>query len=140
MERERFDKTVVRMDMRKGGARRGAGRPPLRFHDIGIHAEVRKLALEYSPEAMRKIYEIMVTSEDEKAILSAANMILNRALGMPPQSQNVSLTDAQGNNLLPVRFNVTFVEPQQHSSDPAVIEGELQRIEDASRIDVTAAE
>ena len=47
--------------------------------------EIKQYAKEKSLEALKKLYEIMTTSDDDRAIIIAANSILDRGLGKPAQ-------------------------------------------------------
>lgn len=67
-----------------GGARKGAGRKP------GAVAPAKRalaeMAMEYAPDALKTLAYICVSGEAESARVSAANAILDRAYGRPPQS------------------------------------------------------
>lgn len=48
--------------------------------------EVEQLAREYSDDAMARVIQIMKVSDDEKAALRAAEIVLDRAWGKPKQT------------------------------------------------------
>jgi hypothetical protein len=58
------------------------------------YPEIVALARENSPAAIRKLVDIMTTTADEKAAISAANAVLDRAFGKPAQSVAVSDRDS----------------------------------------------
>lgn len=67
-----------------GGKRPGAGRKP------GKVTEARKLlselAKEHVPAALSTLVDIATNGESESARVSAANAIIDRAYGKPPQA------------------------------------------------------
>jgi hypothetical protein len=70
--------------------RRGNLRPPWRKGQTGNpsgfngqHGETLRLAREASPDAVRRLIELM-RSDDERVAAVAANAILDRAWGRPP--------------------------------------------------------
>ncbi len=68
------------MPFKKGQSGNAAGKS---------HAVIRvvELARSKSCEAIEKIYGIMMASEDEKTILTAAEIILDRGIGRPSSTE-----------------------------------------------------
>lgn len=56
--------------------------------------EVRALAQQHCPEAIRTLHELMTTSGDERTRLAAADSILDRGIGKPSQSVEMTVASA----------------------------------------------
>lgn len=78
--------------MAKGGKREGAGRPA--GVPNKITADIRALAQEYGPEAIRELATILTTSENHTARIAAAKELLDRGYGKA--IQGVELTGKEG--------------------------------------------
>ena len=77
----------------KGGRRPGAGRPPGTPNKkayTGQAMNIAKLAQDYGPDALRTLAEVMNNGDaSDAARVAAANALLDRGFGRPPQSLNV---------------------------------------------------
>lgn len=60
-------------------------------------AEVKAAAMKYAPSAIKTLADLMVNAESEQARVSAANAILDRAVGKPKQT----LANDDENPLMP---------------------------------------
>ncbi len=49
------------------------------------HAQIQALARTHCPDAIRRIAEIMRTSDDPRAVIAAAQRLLERGYGKAPQ-------------------------------------------------------
>ena len=102
--------------MPRGGARPGAGRR--KGASDKVKADVRALAAEYGAAAVRALADIATASDQPAAArVSAANALLDRGFGKPPQA--VELTGAAGG-------------PMEHvGMTPAEFEKVARRVADA---------
>lgn len=87
----------------RGGARPGAGRKPGKVS--AAKRELSDMAKEHAAMALQTLANIAQSGEGEAARVSAANAILDRAYGKPPQSLEHSGKD--GVPLMPP--SITFV-------------------------------
>lgn len=68
----------------RGGKREGAGRPAGAKTKVG--AQLREAAQAFTDDALNTLAQIMRESESDAARVSAANSILDRGYGKPPQA------------------------------------------------------
>lgn len=95
---------------KRGGFRAGGGRPkgsksratPEQKHTIS------EMAKQHAPLALRVLAEIAERGESESARVAAANALLDRGYGRPPQS--VELTGDGGGPVL-TRIECVIVDP-----------------------------
>lgn len=80
----------------RGGKRAGAGRPkteltlpPPPLRGSVTAQEFAQTAMSYSIEALHTLYHVMTNSESDMARVSAADKILDRAVGKAPQNVDV---------------------------------------------------
>lgn len=66
----------------------GPGRPK---GSRGLDEDVRKLAREYGPGAVRVLAEIMEKGRSERARVQAASLLLAHGIGQPSQSHQLSV-------------------------------------------------
>jgi len=101
-----------------GGKRDGSGRP------VGArtkaNAELRALAKEYTPEALATLVQVMRTSESDAARVTAANSVLDRGYGKPPQALehtgDITLSIANSIALIRQREEREEQEEQRYAS------------------------
>lgn len=90
-----------------GGKREGAGRKP--GVPNKLTRPIKELAAEHGPAALAKIVGLM-DSQDQRVVMMAAQELLSRAYGKPPQAQEHSGPDGQ-----PIahahELRITFVKP-----------------------------
>jgi hypothetical protein len=82
------------MAFEKGKSGNPGGRPK-------VALEIRELAQENSPRALRKL-AALIDSEDERVAMSAAEAILDRAIGKPIQA--TAQVDSEGNDIAQVEM------------------------------------
>lgn len=76
---------------KRGGARPGAGRKPGKVSKA--KRELMEMAKDHAPAALETLVQIAQGGESEAARVSAANAILDRGYGRPPQSMEVTGKD-----------------------------------------------
>jgi hypothetical protein len=62
--------------------------------------EVRALAQQHAPDAIRVLVALMKGSEDERVRVAAASTVLDRALGRPEQAVAVTIPDSVAGHLI----------------------------------------
>ena len=86
-----------------GGARRGAGRPKgskdTATREAG--ATLGELARNFTQEALDAIVKTLRTTESDTARLAAANALLDRGYGKPPQAVDHTSSDGSMNAVPP---------------------------------------
>ena len=75
-------------------------------------AELRALAKEYTPEALATLVQVMKASESDAARVSAANSVLDRAYGRPPQALEHS-----GDITLSIANSIALVRQREDQGD-----------------------
>jgi len=70
-----------------GGARPGAGRPNGSRNKITL--EVRELALEHGPTALKNLVTLSQKAKSESVRLAAIREVLDRAYGRPQQAMEI---------------------------------------------------
>ena len=68
----------------RGGKTPGAGRKPGSVNKST--AEIKELAQQYAPAALKELSRLATKAKSEQARVAAANTILDRAYGKPPQA------------------------------------------------------
>lgn len=106
------------MPSARGGARKGAGRP--RGSRSAATKEqiktISELAKDHAPAALKALVEIMTQGESETARINAANAILDRGYGKPPQSHEVTGKDGKPiSHDMKVSAKVVMVPPKDES-------------------------
>lgn len=77
--------------MARGGKREGAGRRPGQLSQA--KRDLAEMAKVHAPAALKTLATIASKGESEAARVSAANALLDRAYGKPPQAVQVSGED-----------------------------------------------
>ena len=81
----------------RGGKRPGAGRPA--GVPNKITADIKALAQEHAPAAIRELATILTTSENDQARIAAAKELLDRGYGKA--TQHAEVTGKDGAPLIP---------------------------------------
>ena len=68
-----------------------------------IPQDIKQMFIDLVPEALQKIANIIRDSEDDKLVLDAAKVILDRAYGKPHQALDI---DANVDNTMQIYFNI----------------------------------
>ena len=85
----------------RGGMRPGAGRKPGKIGEA--KRALAEMAKDHAPKALQTLAEIAATGQSEAARVSAANALLDRAYGRPPQS-----VEHTGDGGGPIKAQVTL--------------------------------
>ena len=94
---------------KRGGARPGAGRPK-GFREMASHharMTVANYAKQYTTEAIDVLRKIALTGKNESARVAAANALLDRGHGKPPQAVEVN---ASGSIALEVQQHALTIQ------------------------------
>lgn len=97
-----------------GGSRPGAGRKPGKVG--AAKRALADMAKDHAQAALASLVQIATAGESEAARVSAANAILDRAYGKPPQSLEHSGPDG-GPIPLPAVIQIVGVGGDEDSSD-----------------------
>ena len=81
-------------------------------------SEIRTLAQEYGPEAIRRLVSLMRQSDDRKLQFAAARELLYRAYGPPKEPEDSSQENLHFN--LNVRFRDPADDPAAQVTAPAI--------------------
>jgi hypothetical protein len=87
----------------KGRSGNPGGRPKL-------EGEIRKLAQKHGPNALKRLVELMKSS-NERVAVAAAQAVLDRAYGKPPQGLHI-----EGDNPIAPAVRIEFVKPKEQDS------------------------
>ncbi len=94
---------------KNGGKRPGSGRKPGSLNKAT--ADIKALARQYAPEAVRELARLATKAESEQARVSAIKEILDRAYGKSPQPHD---GDGEG-GAIQHAIRISFVSPPNAS-------------------------
>jgi hypothetical protein len=98
----------------RGGARPGAGRKPGKVS--AVKREIADMAKDHAEGALMTLASIMEnTAEPAAARVSAANALLDRGFGRPPQA--VHMSGADGGPIKVEGIALEFIRPDRPPAD-----------------------